>query len=111
MTNRENFRRNINRLMDIRECSQADICRYLNVSSATVSNWCTGQKYPRTEAMERIAKFFNVSVFELVCDHESDEERMLRIFRVLSPIVKEKALERMEELKQLYWYDKENVAK
>ena len=40
-----------------------------------------------------------------------DEEQLLRDFRMLSPKGKEKALERMEELKQLYWYEKEEACK
>ena len=106
---RENFSRNLKRLMDIRQCSEADVCRYTEKSSATISDWVNGKKFPRTDSLEKLARFFNVSVFELVCENNGDEERLLRVFRLLSPKGKEKALERMEELKQLYWYNKENV--
>ena len=106
MTNREAFRKNIRRLMDTRQCSQSDIAQYMGISKSTVSLWINGKAYPEVKNIEELARFFNVSVFELVCEDDSDEERMLRIFRVLSPKGKEKALERMEELKQLYWYDK-----
>lgn len=109
MTNREAFRRNINRLMYAKDYNQADIVRYIGVTSATVSDWCSGKKFPRTDTIEKLAKLFGVSVFELVCEDDGDEERLLRAFRVLSPYGKEQALKRIDELKQLYWYDKEKV--
>lgn len=106
MTNRENFPKNLRRLMERGQYNQADIVNHMGVTSSTVSSWCTGQKYPRADMLERLAKFFNVSVFELVCESDTDEERLLRAFRVLNPTGKKKALERMDELTQLYWYNK-----
>ena len=49
---REIFVKNLRYLMDARGITQADICRELGVSSATVSNWFTGQKYPRIDRMQ-----------------------------------------------------------
>ena len=57
---RETFVRNLRYLMDARGITQADICRELNVSSATVSDWCTGKKYPRVDAMQRLADLLGV---------------------------------------------------
>ena len=45
-TMREIFVKNLRYLMEARGINQADICRELGVSSATVSDWCTGKKYP-----------------------------------------------------------------
>lgn len=57
---REIFVRNLRYLMDARGITQADICRELNVSSATASDWCTGKKYPRVDAMQRLADLLGV---------------------------------------------------
>lgn len=57
---REIFVRNLRYLMNARGISQADICRELNVSSATASDWCTGKKYPRVDAMQRLADLLGV---------------------------------------------------
>jgi len=57
---REIFVRNLRFLMDARGITQADICRELNVSSATASDWCTGKKYPRVDAMQRLADLLGV---------------------------------------------------
>lgn len=57
---REIFVKNLRFLMDARGITQADICRELNVSSATASDWCTGKKYPRVDAMQRLADLLGV---------------------------------------------------
>ena len=110
MTNREAFKHNFNRLMYARECKQVDIANYLGVQKSTISQWVNGKSYPRTDMMDRIAKYFGVSIFELV-NCESEEDNLLHLFRLLSPRGKEIAIERMEELKQLYWYEKESNCK
>ena len=57
---REIFVRNLRYLMNVRGISQADICRELGVSSTTVSDWCSGKKYPRVDAMQRLADLLGV---------------------------------------------------
>ena len=57
---REIFVRNLRYLMNARGISQADICRELGMSSTTVSDWCTGKKYPRVDAMQRLADLLGV---------------------------------------------------
>lgn len=57
---REIFVRNLRYLMNARGISQADICRELGTSSTTVSDWCTGKKYPRVDAMQRLADLLGV---------------------------------------------------
>lgn len=57
---REIFVKNLRYLMDAKKITQADICRELNVSSATASDWCTGKKYPRVDALQRLADLLGV---------------------------------------------------
>ena len=66
---REIFVKNIRFLMDARGITQADICRELNVSSATASDWCTGKKYPRVDAMQRLADLLGVMFSTLTTEH------------------------------------------
>ena len=66
---REIFVKNLRYLMDARGITQADICRELGVSSATVSNWFTGQKYPRIDRMQRIAELLGVTYSTLTTEH------------------------------------------
>lgn len=57
---REIFTKNLRFLMEARGITQADICRELKVSSATASDWCTGKKYPRVDAMQHLADLLGV---------------------------------------------------
>ena len=66
---REIFVKNLRYLMDARGITQADICRELDVSSATVSNWFTGQKYPRIDRMQRIAELLGVTYSTLTTEN------------------------------------------
>jgi len=59
-TAREIFVKNLRFFMESRDVTQADICRELGVSSATVSDWCTGKKYPRIDAMQKLADLLGV---------------------------------------------------
>ena len=66
---REIFVKNLRYLMEARGISQADICRVLNVSSATASDWCTGKKYPRVDAMQRLADLLGVMFSTLTTEN------------------------------------------
>jgi transcriptional regulator with XRE-family HTH domain len=46
--------------MEKRGIAQADICRVLEVSSATASDWCTGEKFPRIDKLQRLADLLGV---------------------------------------------------
>lgn len=65
---REIFVRNLRYFMEARGISQADICRELEVSSATASDWCTGKKYPRVDAMQRLADLLGVTFSTLTTE-------------------------------------------
>lgn len=48
--------------------SQTDLADYMNVSQATVSNWCKGIKLPRMDKIDKICEFFNIKRSELMND-------------------------------------------
>ena len=58
---REIFVKNLRYFMETNGVSQTDVCRALNVSSATVSDWCSGKKYPRIDKMQQLADMLGVS--------------------------------------------------
>ena len=57
---REIFVKNLRYIMEKKGISQADICRELDIPSATISNWCTGQRYPRIDKMQQLADLLGV---------------------------------------------------
>jgi transcriptional regulator with XRE-family HTH domain len=65
---REIFVKNLKYFMESRGISQADICRELNRSSATVSDWCSGKKYPRIDAMQQLADLLGVKYSTLTTE-------------------------------------------
>jgi len=77
---REIFVKNLRYLMDAKGITQADICRELEVSSATASDWCNGKKYPRVDAMQRLADLLGVLYSTLTTEHGlkdyADQERL-----------------------------------
>ena len=70
---RETFVKNLRYFMEAKGISQADICRELDVSSATVSNWFTGQRYPRIDVMQRLADLLGVKYSTLTTENGVDD--------------------------------------
>ena len=52
--------------------SQVDLADYMNVSQATVSNWCKGVKLPRMDKIDKICEFFHIKRSELMQDKTDD---------------------------------------
>ena len=77
---REIFVRNLRYLMEDRGITQADICRVLEVSSATASDWCTGKKFPRIDKLQRLADLLGVRLSNLTSEEGiRDYEDMARL--------------------------------
>jgi len=65
---REIFVKNLNELIERRGLSQADISAKLDVTAATVSQWCNGKKYPRIDVMQRLADLLGVGLSALTTE-------------------------------------------
>lgn len=77
------FCENLNRYMRQRGVTQADIVSGLGFSASTVSDWTTGKKYPRVEAMEMLADKLGVQITDLTRSHnEPKEEGANRMNRI-----------------------------
>jgi bacteriophage CI repressor helix-turn-helix domain len=59
---------NLNRLLEANGKNQADLATYMEVSQATVSNWCKGIKSPRMDKLDRICVFLNCTRTDLLED-------------------------------------------
>ena len=90
---REVFAFNLKQYMIDRGYEQVDLVNKLGYSFSTVSDWVHGKKYPRVDAMQKLAKTLNVSISDLTSDKEDivlpaqqlneDEEELIRIYRSL----------------------------
>lgn len=65
---KEIFAKNLNYFMEKTGINQADICRALNVSSATASDWCNGNKFPRTDKLHQLADLLGVRFSSLTSE-------------------------------------------
>lgn len=56
--------------------SQEKLAQYLRVSFQAVSKWEVGNAYPDITLLPEIARFFGVSIDELLCVEQIDEKRL-----------------------------------
>lgn len=60
------FSKNLRKILDDRGISQAALASAVGSAESTVSSWCTGEKMPRMNKIERMAKYFNVKKSDLL---------------------------------------------
>ena len=105
MNDREIFQRNLSKFLAESGMLQKDIAASLGVNRSTVSAWMTGRGYPRVDIMEKLAILFGVTTANIVGDpsaEETEEDRLLSMFKSLNSTGKAKLIERAEELLVLY---------
>ena len=87
------FSKNLRYYLDLDGKTQADLCEYMNVSSATVSDWCNGKKMPRMDKIQAICNFLRIEKSDLLEDKGSknssyylyDEAKELAEFLYANP--------------------------
>lgn len=67
------FGKRIQDLLDEKGKSQSDLARYLGVKASTVSQWSAGKANPTADKLEPIARFFRMSLPDLVSDIDPDQ--------------------------------------
>lgn len=78
---------NISDLLDRSGKTQLDLAEFMNVSQATVSNWCKGAKLPRMDKIDRICEFFNVSRSDLMEDGSRTQSKTPEPTSVRIPVL------------------------
>lgn len=74
---KELFSENLRKYLKLSDKTQADLCRYMGVSSATVSDWCNGKKMPASPKLYKIAKWLRIDVDVLIGNKEPDDSYYL----------------------------------
>lgn len=67
------FSKNLRRQLALNDKTQADLSKYMNVSTATVSDWCNCNAMPRMDKIIRIASWLGVGVDELLEDKRQEK--------------------------------------
>lgn len=65
-------------LRKAKNVSQEKLAQYLNISFQAVSKWETGGTYPDISLLPEIARFFGITVDELLQAEQIDEKRLYR---------------------------------
>lgn len=66
MDSKEVFSRNLNYYMNERGKSRTDVADAIGVSYFTFTDWVKGKKFPRMDKVEKLAKYFNVKISDLI---------------------------------------------
>jgi len=66
------FSKNLVHFLEINQKTQADLCKYIGVSSATVSDWCNGKKMPRMDKIQSICNWLMIEKSDLLENHKED---------------------------------------
>lgn len=75
---RKVFAKNLTKLLKENDITQLWIADKMGVSSSTVSDWCSGNKAPRMDKIQRLAELLNVPVPVLTSSAISEEELLDR---------------------------------
>lgn len=67
------FSDNLNYWLNERGKSQADLSKFMGVSTATTSDWCNEKKIPRTDKLVAIAKWLMIELSDLIENKKKKE--------------------------------------
>ncbi len=62
------FSKNLRYYLELAKKTQSELCEYMNVSSATVSDWCNGKKMPRMDKIQAICNWLRIEKSDLLED-------------------------------------------
>lgn len=75
----------LNYYMQLNGTTQTELAEYMEVSTATVSNWCKGVKTPRMSKIDKLCEFFNIQRSDLMEDRKerSKNDLLIKYFSAL----------------------------
>lgn len=65
----EIFAKNLRHYMNLKNISQNELARFLNVSPTSVNNWYNGYKIPRMDKVDKICNFFRIKRSDIMNEH------------------------------------------
>ena len=68
------FAKKLNHYLAVNGYNQADLARYMHVSTATTAKWCTGQTMPRIDKIQSICNWLNIEKADLLDDQPPASE-------------------------------------
>jgi transcriptional regulator with XRE-family HTH domain len=77
MDNKNIFATNLKRQMALKGKSRKEVCKDLNISYYTLTDWVNGKKYPRMGKVELLANYFGILKSDLI-EEKTPEHRALQ---------------------------------
>lgn len=68
------FKEKVKELMNEKNISQRDLANAIKINESAMSRYISGERTPRIDILTKIARFFNVSIDELMDDSFDDTE-------------------------------------
>ena len=69
------FAQNLKFYLKQANMTQADLAEYMNVSTASISNWCTGNKIPRMDKVDKLCELFDINRTDLIEDKDTEHKQ------------------------------------
>lgn len=100
---KDNFIKNLNRLLDEKGKKQSEVADELNILRTTFSSWCVGQSMPRMDKISMLADYFKVNVSDLLEDKKNKTSNthdtpLLDVYHRLNARGQEKVLDYASDL-------------
>ena len=101
------FAKNLNKYMSDNDKKQKDLCQLLDVGKSTVSSWCNGEKIPRMDKIEILAKYFGILKSDLIeekteTDLSDVDKKFLELFKQLTDDEKKLLMTTAESIIKTY---------
>ena len=104
------FSKNLRYYMELHNKNQMDLMKDLELSSSTVSNWCTGLKLPRMDKIQILADYFGILKSDLIEEKQKPVlPLIIQYYNSLNDLGKAEAVKRVEELTYLPRYTTSNA--
>lgn len=87
LENKKVMAKNILRYMKIKEKSRHEVCKDLDLSYSTFSEWVSAKKYPRIDKIELLANYFGCEKSDLIEEKTEEQLKMEKANDILSDII------------------------
>lgn len=101
MSHKEIFSANLIKKMEEEGKTRRDICESLGFSYYTVTDWVKGKKMPRMDKVEKLAKYFNCLISDLIEEKNPTTENDSEISQTKADLIKKVMQMSDEELQKL----------
>lgn len=75
---RKRFAMNLKTALEHEGRTQADMAKYMHISTATASDWCNGYKMPRADKLQSLSNWLNIELSDLLVEYQPAQIREVK---------------------------------